>query len=169
MKTIIGVLSLSMWGFVYAREDRDLHLTLTPPASSSIHSAGYSSLLCDSNDDGSPSSVVVRDYKDMVLSIIAGEGSKIIPSVEEVKESNVIDSIGEGQMAEFYRILGDYFTEEGNFSEAGKAYHEALNLPKEPEYHLRKFLSVYGISKRSSSKQIEEVLQNRSYGKNTTL
>jgi hypothetical protein len=112
-----------------------------------------------SGSGGSP--VVVEVSEAMVVSILDGKYSGRIPSMDLFIKANneLLPSVGEGLMFEFYRVLGDHFSEEENFSEAGKAYHQALNITVEPEYNLSKSLSKIGVSKRSTPEEITRALQ----------
>jgi hypothetical protein len=102
------------------------------------------------------------DYKKIVIDYLDGKSSiESIPSVGLIIESKIVNVIGEGLMAEFYRLLGDQYSSLGNFSQAAQAYYEALNLPEEPEYHLNKFLSEIGINKRSTPEEIELALKRK--------
>jgi hypothetical protein len=161
-----GAILLSLNIVSHAREmshlDAHEHTVGKAPRISSVPSVD-STDASESSRGAGGSPVVEKVSETMVLSILDGKYSGEIPSMDLFIEAHnvLLPSVGEGLMFEFYRILGDYFSGEGNFSEAGKAYHQALNITDEPEYHLSKFLSVIGVSKRSTPEEITRVLQGR--------
>jgi len=104
-----------------------------------------------------------KDYEDKVFSILDGKSyfDEADDYLGKLSKENMVRSIGTGFLAEFYRLLGDFYSSKHLFDKAGESYHRALHLLEEPDQNLRKFLSTIGVTRESTAGDIKGALEVR--------
>jgi len=104
-----------------------------------------------------------KEYENKVLSIIGGESyfNESDDYLDHLNKDTLVKSIGAGFLAEFYRLLGDFYSSKHIFDKAGESYYRALHMFDEPDQNLRKFLSVIGITQHSTADDIKIALEGR--------
>jgi hypothetical protein len=104
-----------------------------------------------------------KEYEDKVFSIIGGEFyfNESDDYLNHLNKETLVKSIGAGFLAEFYRLLGDFYSSKHVFDKAGESYYRALHMLDKPDQNLRKFLSVIGVTQHSTANDIKTALEGR--------
>jgi hypothetical protein len=101
--------------------------------------------------------------KQKVLAILDGnlseEQMKRMNVREVLSAKEILDYLGNDQMAEFFRILGDFLMKQQSYDDAGICYYQALHMPEGGNHHLSIFLAEYGVTTLDDSGKISEKLK----------